>query len=86
MFKGSLVALITPFKDGAVDEESLRQLVEFQIENGTDGIVPCGTTGEASTLDYDEHMNVIDIVIQQTNKRVPVMAGTVPTRLPKPSS
>jgi 4-hydroxy-tetrahydrodipicolinate synthase len=76
MFKGSLVALITPFKDGAVDEERLRQLVEFQIENGTDGIVPCGTTGEASTLDYDEHMNVIDIVIQQTNKRVPVMAGT----------
>lgn len=76
MFKGSLVALITPFKDGAVDEERLRQLVEFQIENGTDGIVPCGTTGEASTLDYDEHMRVIEIVIQQTNKRVPVMAGT----------
>jgi 4-hydroxy-tetrahydrodipicolinate synthase len=76
MFKGSIVALITPFKNGAVDEEKLRQLVEFQIENGTDGIVPCGTTGEASTLDYDEHMNVINIVIQQTNKRVPVIAGT----------
>ena len=76
MFKGSLVALITPFKDGAVDEESLRQLVEFQIENGTDGIVPCGTTGESSTLDYGEHDRVIEIVVQQTNKRVPVMAGT----------
>jgi len=76
MFKGSIVALITPFKDGVVDEEKLRQLVEYQIENGTDGIVPCGTTGEASTLDYDEHMDVINIVIQQTNKRVPVIAGT----------
>lgn len=76
MFEGSLVALITPFKDGAIDEEGLRQLVEYQIENGTDGIVPCGTTGEASTLDYDEHMRVIDIVIRQTGKRVPVIAGT----------
>lgn len=76
MFKGSIVALITPFINGAVDEETLRQLVEFQIENGTDGIVACGSTGEASTLDYDEHMKVIDIVIQQTNKRVPVIAGT----------
>ena len=76
MFKGSIVALITPFKNGTVDEDRLRQLVEYQIENGTDGIVPCGTTGEASTLDYDEHMNVIDIVIRQTNKRVPVIAGT----------
>jgi len=76
MFKGSIVALITPFKNGAVDEDALRQLVEFQIENGTDGIVACGSTGEASTLDYDEHMKVIDIVIQQTNKRVPVIAGT----------
>ncbi len=76
MFKGSIVALITPFRDGAIDEEKLRQLVEFQIENGTDAIVPCGTTGEASTLDYDEHMRVIDIVIQQAGKRVPVIAGT----------
>jgi len=76
MFKGSIVAIITPFKNGAVDEEKLRQLVEFQIENGTDAIVPCGTTGESSTLDYEEHMQVIDIVIQQVNKRVPVIAGT----------
>lgn len=76
MFQGSIVAIITPFTNGAVDEEQLRQLVEFQIENGTDAIVPCGTTGESSTLDYEEHMQVIDIVIQQVNKRVPVIAGT----------
>ena len=76
MFKGSIVAIITPFKDGKIDEESLRELVEFQIENGTDGIVPCGTTGEASTLDYEEHDRVIEIVVQQTKKRVPVIAGT----------
>ncbi|HEX9022591.1 MAG TPA: 4-hydroxy-tetrahydrodipicolinate synthase [Geobacteraceae bacterium] len=76
MFKGSIVAIVTPFKDGAVDEEKLRELVEFQIEGGTDAIVPCGTTGEASTLDYDEHYRVIEIVIQQTKKRVPVIAGT----------
>lgn len=76
MFKGSIVAIVTPFKNGEVDEESLRELVEFQIENGTDGIVPCGTTGEASTLDYDEHDRVIEIVVQQAKKRVPVIAGT----------
>lgn len=76
MFKGSIVAIITPFINGAVDEEKLRQLVEFQIENGTDAIVPCGTTGESSTLDYEEHDRVIEIVIQQVNKRVPVIAGT----------
>ena len=76
MFQGSIVAIVTPFLNGAVDEEKLRELVEFQITNGTDAIVPCGTTGEASTLDYDEHMNVIKIVIEQVNKRVPVIAGT----------
>ncbi|NVN90486.1 MAG: 4-hydroxy-tetrahydrodipicolinate synthase [Desulfuromonadales bacterium] len=76
MFRGSIVALITPFKSGVVDEEKLRQLVEYQIENGTDGIVPCGTTGESSTLDYEEHDRVIEIVVQQTNRRVPVIAGT----------
>jgi 4-hydroxy-tetrahydrodipicolinate synthase len=59
-----------------VDEEKLRELVEFQIENGTDGIVPCGTTGEASTLDYEEHDRVIEIVVEQARKRVPVIAGT----------
>ncbi len=76
MFKGSIVAIVTPFKDGAVDFEKLRELVEFQIAGGTDAIVPCGTTGEASTLDYDEHMDVVKAVIDQVKKRVPVVAGT----------
>ena len=76
MFQGSIVAIVTPFNNGAVDEEKLRELVEFQIENGTDAIVPCGTTGESSTLDYVEHDRVIKIVIEQVNKRVPVIAGT----------
>ncbi|AAR33494.1 MULTISPECIES: 4-hydroxy-tetrahydrodipicolinate synthase [Geobacter] len=76
MFKGSIVAIVTPFTNGAVDQEKLRELVEFQITNGTDAIVPCGTTGESSTLDYDEHMDVVKIVIEQVNKRVPVIAGT----------
>jgi 4-hydroxy-tetrahydrodipicolinate synthase len=76
MFKGSIVAIVTPFINGEVDEEKLRELVEFQILNGTDGIVPCGTTGEASTLDYEEHDRVIGIVVEQTKKRVPVIAGT----------
>ncbi len=76
MFKGSIVAIVTPFKNGAVDEEKLRELVEFQITNGTDAIVPCGTTGEASTLDYDEHYRVIEIAIEQAKKRVPIIAGT----------
>lgn len=77
MFKGSIVAIVTPFKkDGAVDYEKLRELVEFQIENGTDGIVPCGTTGESSTLDNDEHLAVVKTVVDQVAKRVPVIAGT----------
>lgn len=76
MFKGSIVAIVTPFKNGAVDEEKLRELVEFQIEGGTDAIVPCGTTGESSTLDYEEHDRVIQIVVEQVAKRVPVIAGT----------
>jgi len=76
MFKGSIVAIVTPFKNGAVDEEKLRELVEFQIEGGTDAIVPCGTTGESSTLDYEEHDRVIQIVVEQVKKRVPVIAGT----------
>jgi 4-hydroxy-tetrahydrodipicolinate synthase len=76
MFKGSIVAIVTPFINGVVDEEKLRELVEFQIEGGTDAIVPCGTTGESSTLDYEEHDRVIEIVVQQVGKRVPVIAGT----------
>lgn len=76
MFQGSIVAIVTPFNNGAVDEEKLRELVEFQIENGTDAIVPCGTTGESSTLSYVEHDRVIKVVVEQVNKRVPVIAGT----------
>jgi len=76
MFKGSMVALVTPFINGRVDEEALRRLVDFQIDNGTDVIVPCGTTGEASTLDYDEHIRVIEVVAEQSAGRVPVIAGT----------
>ncbi|ACM19490.1 (4S)-4-hydroxy-2,3,4,5-tetrahydro-(2S)-dipicolinate synthase [Geotalea daltonii FRC-32] len=76
MFKGSIVAIVTPFNKGVVDEKKLRELVEFQIAGGTDAIVPCGTTGESSTLDYEEHDRVIEIVVQQVNKRVPVIAGT----------
>ncbi len=76
MFQGAITALVTPFRDGLVDEAALRSLVEFQLTNGTDGIVPCGTTGESPTLDHDEHKRVIDVVIQTVNKRIPVIAGT----------
>ncbi len=76
MFKGAIVAIVTPFKDGRVDEAALRDLIEFQIANGTDGIVPCGTTGESSTLSHEEHDRVIEITIDAVKKRVPVIAGT----------
>ena len=76
MFKGSIVAIVTPFKDGKVDEEAYRKLIEFQIENGTSAIVPCGTTGESATLSMEEHARVIEIAIEAVNKRVPVIAGT----------
>ena len=76
MFKGAIVAIVTPFKDGEVDEEALRKLIEFQIENGTDGIVPCGTTGESATLSHEEHERIIEIAVEVVNKRVPVIAGT----------
>jgi 4-hydroxy-tetrahydrodipicolinate synthase len=75
-FQGSIVALVTPFRDGKVDEAALQQLVEFQIAGGTDAIVPCGTTGESPTLDHEEHRRVIDLVIQAAHRRVPVIAGT----------
>jgi 4-hydroxy-tetrahydrodipicolinate synthase len=76
MFRGAIVAIVTPFKNGKVDEAALRKLVEFQIKNGTDGIVPCGTTGESSTLSHEEHDRVIEVVIDAAKKRVPVIAGT----------
>ncbi len=75
MFKGALVAIVTPFTNGTVDEEALRQLIEFQIENGASGIVPCGTTGESPTLSHEEHKRVIEITVDQVKKRVPVVAG-----------
>jgi 4-hydroxy-tetrahydrodipicolinate synthase len=76
MFKGSIVAIITPFKDNKVDEECYRELIEFQIEAGTSAIVPCGTTGESATLTMEEHSRVIDVAVEAVNKRVPVIAGT----------
>ncbi len=75
MFKGSIVALITPFKNGDVDETALRTLVDWHVEQGTHGIVPCGTTGESPTLSHDEHKRVTDVVIEQNDGRLPVIAG-----------
>ncbi len=75
MFEGASVAIVTPFKNGEVDEESFRELIEFQIESGTDGIVPCGTTGECATLSHEEHDRVVEIAIAAVKKRVPVIAG-----------
>lgn len=74
--KGILTAIVTPFKDGKVDESALKRLIEFQIINGVDGIVPCGTTGEASTLSYEEHEKVIEITVKEVGGRIPVVAGT----------
>ncbi|MHA1264614.1 MAG: 4-hydroxy-tetrahydrodipicolinate synthase [Candidatus Helarchaeota archaeon] len=75
--EGSFVALITPMKkDGTIDEEAVRQFVDFQIEQGTHGLVPCGTTGESATMSHEEHRRMIDIVIDQANGRIPVVAGT----------
>ena len=76
MFSGSMVALITPFKDGNVDWQSLDGLIEFHLRNETHGIVPCGTTGESATLSHKEHDEVIRAVIKAVNKRIPVIAGT----------
>ncbi|HEY2663392.1 MAG TPA: 4-hydroxy-tetrahydrodipicolinate synthase [Candidatus Binataceae bacterium] len=76
MFNGALSALITPFRDGVVDEKAFRELIEWQIESGIDGIVPCGSTGESATLSHAEHEQVIRLAIQQARKRVPVLAGT----------
>jgi 4-hydroxy-tetrahydrodipicolinate synthase len=76
MFTGVITALVTPFRNGAVDEEALRRLVDEQIDAGIDGLVPVGTTGESPTLDHEEHLRVIQIVVLQARKRVPVIAGT----------
>jgi len=76
MFKGSMVALITPFRQGRVDEKALGDLVEFHIRNGTSALVPCGTTGESATLSYEEHNRVIELTVQYAKGRIPVIAGT----------
>jgi len=76
MFKGSMVALITPFKNGRVDEPKLKELVKFHIDNGTDALVPCGTTGESATLSSQEHKQVIEVVISAAGGKIPVIAGT----------
>lgn len=75
MFQGAFTALVTPFKNGTVDEEAYRQLIEWQIEQGIDGLVPCGTTGEAATLEHVEQGRVIKICVEQAKGRVPVLAG-----------
>ncbi len=75
-FKGSITALITPFKDGKVDEPALQRLVEWQIDQGTHGLVPCGTTGELPTLTHDEHRRVVELCVEAAAGRVPVIAGT----------
>lgn len=76
MFKGAISALVLPFKDGKIDEEAYRAFIEWQIEQGIDGLLPCGTTGESATLSHEEHERAIRICIEQTNKRVPVIAGS----------
>ena len=76
MFKGSNVALITPFKNNALDEEAYIKLIHFHIDNGTSGLVPAGTTGESPTLNHEEHQRVIDLCIKESAGRIPVIAGT----------
>jgi 4-hydroxy-tetrahydrodipicolinate synthase len=75
MFDGAITAIVTPFQNGKIDEAGLRDFIDFQIENGIKGIVPCGTTGESPTLSHKEHERVVEITIEQVAKRVPVIAG-----------
>ena len=76
-FHGAFTALVTPFKNGKIDEEAYREFIEWQIEQGIDGLVPCGTTGESATMTHDEHEAAIRICVEQVNKRVPVIAGAL---------
>jgi len=76
MFTGSICAIVTPFKNGTIEEQTLIRLLEFQIQNGAKGIVPCGTTGESATMSHEEHHRVIDIVVDVVHGRVPVLPGT----------
>lgn len=75
MFKGSYVALVTPFRNGRVDEPRLKALVDYHVEAHTDGLVPCGSTGESATLSHDEHRRVVEIVVKAARGRIPVLAG-----------
>jgi 4-hydroxy-tetrahydrodipicolinate synthase len=75
MFKGSIAALITPFKGGKIDETNLRRLVDWHVKHGTNGVVPTGTTGESPTLTHEEHMRVVEITVEQAAGRIPVIAG-----------
>lgn len=76
MFSGSLVAIVTPFSNGKFDEKAMAELIEFHIKNGTNGIVPCGTTGESATLTAEEHERVVAVTVEIVHKRIPVIAGT----------
>ncbi len=76
MFKGSMVALITPFKNGELDKKSLKNLIDFHVENDTDAIVVAGTTGESATLTYTEHETLIELAVEYADKRIPIIAGT----------
>src|SRR5574337_1190300 len=75
-FQGSIVAMVTPFRNGKVDEAKIRVLVELHVKSGTDAIVPCGTTGESPTLSHDEHKRVVELVVEAARGRVAVIAGT----------
>ncbi|PYO08857.1 MAG: 4-hydroxy-tetrahydrodipicolinate synthase, partial [Candidatus Rokuibacteriota bacterium] len=75
-FQGSFVAMVTPFRSGKVDEAKLKELVEFHITHGTDGLIPCGTTGESPSLSHDEHRRVVELVIEASRGRIRVVAGT----------
>ena len=75
MFTGSFVAIVTPFRKGKIDEQTFASLIEWQIANGTNGIVPCGTTGESATLSHEEHHRLIELTVEVVNRRVPVIAG-----------
>jgi len=80
MFKGSNVALITPFKNNSLDEEAYIKLIHFHIDNGTSGLVPAGTTGESPTLSHEEHQRVIDLCIKESNGKIPVLLELVLTQ------
>lgn len=75
MFEGVVTAIVTPFKNGQLDEDALRRHINFQIEGGVDGLLPCGTTGESPTLSHDEHKRVISITVDEAKGRVPILAG-----------